>query len=175
MGLTYHYRFEAPAKTAASELETFLRGVERAAKRLGFGPTLVLNARFDTFERREFARRLTTGHLLESERLKGAVVIEPGQAWNHDCDEGECRLLPEQGVVLVLSEDGCETVFGFFRYPAALRDLNGRAFLDTGLGETWLFRDHLKSGDPRFRQIVKMFREAGYVEEENDEFAAASH
>jgi hypothetical protein len=163
----------APAETAARELEEFLRGVEREAKRLGFAPTMVLNARFDTAERKEFARRLTTGYLVESERLKGAVVIEPGQVWNHDCEDGECRVVPEQGVILVLTESGYETVFGFFRYPSALRDLNGRAFLETGLGGTWLFRDHIKSEDARFRQIVKMFREAGYVEEEHDEFATA--
>ena len=174
MGLTYHYQFKAPAKTTAGKLENFLRTVEQEAKRLRFGPTMVLNARFDTAERREFARRLTTGYLLESGRLKGAVVIEPGQTWSHDSEAGECRVIPEQGIVLVLSDGGSEIVFGFFRYPDALRDLNGREFLETGLGGAWMFRDHVKSGDPRFRQMVKMFGEAGYLEEEHDEFAAAA-
>jgi hypothetical protein len=174
MGLTYHFKFAAPAKTTAEELESFLRDVEREAKRLGFGPTMVLNAGFDTPERKEFARRLTTGHLLESDRLKGGVVIERGQAWYHDSTDGECRLVPERGVVLVLTDAGAEIVLGFFRYPDALRDLNGIAFLETGLGGAWLFQDHVKSGDPRFRQIVKIFRNAGYVQEEHDEFTAAT-
>jgi hypothetical protein len=174
MGLTYHFKFKAPAKTTATKLESFLRTVEREAKRLGFGPTMVLNARFDTPERREFARRLTTGHLVESEQLKGAVVIEPEQAWFHDSEAGECRLIPEQGVVLVLTDAGGEIVFGFFRYPDAVRDLNGKAFLETGLGGAWAFRDHVKSADPRFRQIVKMFAEAGYLGDEHDEFIAAA-
>src|SRR4051794_4658312 len=113
MGLTYHYKFRAPAKVTAGELETFFRGVDREGNGLGFGPTMVLNARFDTLERKEFARRLTTGHLIESERLRGAVVIEPGQAWHHDSGEGECRLVPEQAVVLVLTDAGGEIVLGF--------------------------------------------------------------
>jgi len=46
---------------------------------MGFRPTTVLEADFDTPERREFARRLTTGHRLESEKLKGVVVLREGQ------------------------------------------------------------------------------------------------
>ena len=174
MGLTYHYKFRAPAEKPAKELEAFLRSVETEAKRLGFALTMVLNARFDTNERREFVRRLTTGHLFSNERLKGAVVLQRGQVWDHDAIAGECRVIPEEGVVLVVTdEQGCEGVFGFFRYPDALRDLNGRASVETGLAGTWVFRDHTKSPDPRTRRIVKMFSDAGFLEEELDEFVAA--
>ena len=72
MALSFHFKFSAPAATSAVELEKFLKIVEKEAKRLGFDPTLVLNASFDSSEKREFARRLTTGQRIESEKLKGA-------------------------------------------------------------------------------------------------------
>ena len=58
MGLSYHFTLTAPAEAKSEELEQLLKGVERQAKKLGFKPTMVLNALFDTAERREFARRL---------------------------------------------------------------------------------------------------------------------
>lgn len=61
MGLSYHFTFTAPATKTAAELESFLKTVEPGARAMGFEPVLVLNAMFDTKERREFARRLTTG------------------------------------------------------------------------------------------------------------------
>ena len=72
MGLTYHFEFKAPATTTARELESFLRGVEQEAKAMGFRPTLILNAIFDSTERKQFARRLTTGLPVEDVRLTGA-------------------------------------------------------------------------------------------------------
>ena len=74
MGLTYHFEFKAPATTTAGELESFLRGVEQEAKAMGFRPTLVLNAVFDSTERKQFARLLTPGLRVEDARLKGADV-----------------------------------------------------------------------------------------------------
>ena len=68
-------------------------------------------------------------------------------------------------------EQGCETVFGFGRYPAALRDINGRELLKTEVGNRWYFRDFIDSPDQRFRKIVKRFADAGYLEAERDEFA----
>ena len=69
MGLTYHFTFSAPATVPADELLNFLRKVEKDAKKMGLRPTTVLEAEFDTPDRREFARRLMTGHRLESEKL----------------------------------------------------------------------------------------------------------
>ena len=127
MGLTYHFTFSAPASVMADELLNFLRKAEKDAKKMGFRPTTVLEAEFDTPERREFARRLTTGHRLESEKLKGVVVLREGQVWSHNPVHGDCRVIPERGVVLVVTDErGCETVFGFLQYPGALKDLNGR-------------------------------------------------
>ena len=58
MGLTFRFKFTAPASVPTTQLEKFLHGVEQAAQRLGFRPTLVINAPFDTPEHREFACRL---------------------------------------------------------------------------------------------------------------------
>jgi hypothetical protein len=50
MGLTYSFTFSAAASVTAAELERFLKSVEADAKRMGFGPTLVLGATFKTSE-----------------------------------------------------------------------------------------------------------------------------
>jgi hypothetical protein len=174
MGMTYHFTFSAPATVTADKLLKFLRKVEKDANQMGFRPTTVLEAAFDTPERREFARRLTTGPRLESEKLKGVVVLHEGQVWSHNPVHGDCRVIPERGVVLVVTDErGCETVFGFLKYPRALNDLNGRDAVPTGIGDRWIFRDFVDSPDPRFRKIVKRFADAGYVEAERDEFVAA--
>jgi len=67
MGLSYFYSFSAPATKTAAELEGFLRTVEKDAVKMGFNPTLVFNAPFDTKERWEFARWFTPGQKLESD------------------------------------------------------------------------------------------------------------
>ena len=171
MGLSYHFTFSAPATVTGNELLKFLRNVEKNAKKIGFKPTMVLLAEFDTPERRELARRLTTGHRLESDKLKGVVVLREGQVWSHNPVHGDCRVIPERGVVLVVTDErGNETVFGFLKYPVALKDLNGRDAVPTGIGDRWIFRDFVNSPDARFRKIVKWFAEAGYVEAERDEF-----
>ena len=119
MGLSFFYEFTAPAATPASELETFLRDVEREAKALGFEPTTVLNVPFNTPSRREFANRLGGNFTLQDERLKGIAIPAPGQLRSHDPESGECRLFPEHGVVLVVTDErGCEACFGFFKFPA---------------------------------------------------------
>ena len=64
MGLSYYYTLAAPATAGAEDLTAFLKGVEKEAQRMGFEPTLVLNATFDTPERRRFVRRLTTGFFI---------------------------------------------------------------------------------------------------------------
>ena len=141
---------------------------------MGFGPTMVLNAVFDNTERKQFARRLTSGLPVEDVRLKGADVPDDSRVWHLETANGLCRMPPLCGVLLVLTDErGCETILGFFRFPDTLRDTKGRIVAETGLGGAWYFRDHVKSGDPRFRRLVKSFAEAGYVEKEQDDFAGS--
>lgn len=173
MALSYHFRFTAPATATAAELEAFLKKVERLASKLGFAQTTVLNLAFDNPERRKFSRRLGGGFYLEDDRLKGVAMPSPEDATNHSPEAGSCRVIPERGVILVVvDEQGCETCFGFFRYPSAVRDINGRPLAETGVGDRWAYRNFVDSPDRRFRQIVGMFKEAGYMEEERDEYVA---
>jgi len=80
-------------------------------------------------------------------------------------------LLPTRGVLLLLTDDrGCETAFGFFQFAEAVKDIHGRTLAETGLAGRWYFRDFVDSPDPRFRNIVKQFASAGYLEAEQDEF-----
>lgn len=173
MGLTYHYKFTAPGNVAARKLQTFIRKVEIAAKKMGFDPTLVLNGKFDTPERRSFARRLTSGHPIEDERLKGVTLLDERSVWNYSPTIGTCRVIPEKAVLLLVKDEkGSETSFGFFRYPAQIKDINGKVLAETGLGDRWTFQEFIKTPDKRYRQIVKMFADAGYVEVETDDYAA---
>lgn len=174
MGLSYHYAFSAPATTPAAVLEDFLHDVEDDAKTLGFDPALVVDAAFDTPERQKFARQLTTGARLESDKLKGVVLLRDDQVWHHDLVSGSCRVIPKRGVVLVVTDaQKRETVFGFFQFPAALKDMNGKDVVTTHQGERWTFQNFVNSPDPRFRKIVKRFADAGYLDAERDEFVAA--
>jgi len=105
------------------------------------------------------------------DRLKGIPVPAPGQVWDVDPVTGECRVIPEHGVVLaVTDEHGHEACFGFLRYPRAILDIHGNPLVDNGLPEGWYFRDFLKTADPRIRQIVAAFREAGYVADEKHDY-----
>ena len=131
----------------------------------------VLDAAFDTAERQKFARQLTTGARLESEKLKGVVLLRDGQVWNHDAVTGCCRLIPKRGVMMVVTDaHKRETVFGFFQFPATLQDLNGKDVVTTHQGDRWTFQNFVNSPDSRFRQIVKRFTDAGYTDHEKDEF-----
>ena len=172
MGLSYHYKFCAPGAVTSETLGHFLHKVETDAKKMGFHPTAVVTATFANPQEQEFARRLTTGHRLKHPNLKGVVLLREGQVWSHDQVHGDCRIIPERGVVLVVTDErGCETIFGFLKYPGALKDLNDRDFLPTGIGDNWIFRDFVDSPDVRYRKIVKRFADAGYLESEHDEFA----
>ena len=171
MGLSYFYAFSAPANKTVAGLEAFLRTVEVRAKELGFAPTMVVNAKFDNRERQDFARRLTTGLKLNSDQLKGVVLLADGQVWSHEPNSGFCRVIPKQGVLLVITnERGHESIFGFFRYPETLKDLNGRGVIRTGAGNRWTFQDFVDSPDPRYRNIVKLFADDGFCDLERDEF-----
>lgn len=172
MGLSFFYEFTAPATTPASELETFLRDVEREANALGFNPTTVLNVPFNTPARREFANRLGSSFTLQDARLKGAAIPAPGQLRNHDPESGECRIFPAHGVVLVVTDEhGCEACFGFFKFQAHVTDIHGTILAETGLEGRWWFRDFVSSPDPRYRALVTNFSERGFVRSVKDEFA----
>ena len=172
MGLSYHFSFAAPALTPASTLEAFLKSVETDSKRWGFHPTLVINATFDTPQRKEFVRRLTTGLPVEDKRLQGVALPEHGTVWGHNQHLGTARVIPAQGVFLVVTDrQQCETIFGFFRYPDDIPDIHGKTIAQTGLKQRWVFRNFVDSPDPRFRDIVRRFADAGFVESVKDEYA----
>jgi hypothetical protein len=172
MGLSFYYEFTAPATTPASELETFLLEVQQFAKSLGFDSTTVLNVPFDTPERREFSKRLGGSMYAEDERLKGIAIPRKDQIRNHDPISGTARLIPEHGVVLVVTDEHrCETVFGFMQYPRQVTDIHGAVLAEPERGKAWAFRDFVDTPDPRYRQIVAKFRERGFVRKENDECA----
>ncbi len=172
MGLTYHYAFKAPVATTAATLEAFLRGVEAEAKSMGFGPTVVINGAFCSEEQRRFARLLTTGLRIEHDSLKGVTLLDPRQVWSHDPNDGSCRVIPKHGIVLVLTDNrGFESVFGFFAYPEALQDVNGKRIHAIPGKNQWTYSGFMKSPDRRYRTIVECFAKAGYLESANDEFA----
>jgi len=50
-------------------------------------------------------------------------------------------------------------------------DANQRVILKTGVAGRIGFEDFVDSPDERYRHIVKVFADAGYVEAEKDEFA----
>lgn len=167
------YAFSALADKTPAELESFLRIVELEAKRLGFAPTMVLKAVFETPTQQEFVRRLTLGLKVEDAKLKAVVLLGKGQVWSHNQAHGFCRVIPNQGVLLIVTNDkGHESAFGFFRYPAVLKDLIGRDVVKTGAGKRWMFNGFVDSPDPRYRAIMKLFAEAGYCDGERDEFVS---
>lgn len=173
MGLSYHFSFRAPAEVPAERLAAFLAEVEGDAKLLGFGPTLVVSGPFDTPERREFAKRVARGLPVEDERLAGADLA-PETCWSVGREGGWCRVAPEWGVFLVVTDRrGCETVFGFFRYPRTVRDRAGRDLAEVPGGGDWISGNFVDSPDPRYRAIVCRFAEAGWLESELDEFVPA--
>ena len=146
--------------------------MEQLAKSLGFNPTTVLNVLFDTMERRKFARRLGGSFTVHDERLKGVALPAEGQVRDHDPVSGECRLIPERGVVLVLTDErGCESCFGFFKFPEKILDIHGKIIAKTGFDCAWAYRDFVDSPDPRYRKIVEQFEAAGFAKQVKDEFA----
>lgn len=172
MGLSYHFTLSAPASVTAAALEQFLKRVETKAQLLGLQPTMVLNAVFDTAARREFARRLTTGLFIEDARLSGLVFPASDQLWSHDAIGGSCRVMPTQAVVLVVTDEHeRECCFGLFQYPEEILDIHGKTIASTGLSGCWLQREFIDSSDQRYREIMSMFADAGFLDSVKDEFA----
>jgi hypothetical protein len=173
MALTYHFGFAAPAAKTAEELEEFLLNVEGDARLMGFAPTVVVNGPFDTPERREFARRTARGLVVEDSRLAGVELAEDA-CWSRGDASGFCRLAPEHGVFLVVTDaQQRESVFGFFRHPRVIRDRTGRTVMEVPDGGAWVSGGFVCSPDHRYRAIVRRFAEAGYLKSEHDEFEAA--
>jgi hypothetical protein len=172
MGLTYRFTFTAPATTTAAELEKFLKSVESDAQAIGFKPTQLFQATFDTKGRRDFARRIRTMYRLTDDRLKGVVIPAENQVWRHDSNSGDCWILPELAVVLVVTDERqMETVFAFARYSETLNDMNGRPLLRIPVGGRWYFSDFIQTPDPRYRKLVNRFAEAGNLESVSDDFS----
>lgn len=172
MGLTFRFTFTAPATKTAAELEQFLKTVETDAQVMGLKPTTVLRATFGTKEQKDLARRIRMTHKLSDDRLKGLVLPSEEQVSKFDSNSGDCWVLPEQAVVLVVTnEKHHETVFGFAVYPTTLNDINNRPLLGIPVGGRWYFSDFVQTPDPRYRKIVNRFAEAGYVESVSDGFA----
>jgi hypothetical protein len=170
VGLTYHFSLRAPGKTPAEELAEFLESVEGDARLLGFHPTIVINGPFDAAERREFAKRVARGLVVEDNRLRG-VEFADGTCWNFGTGSGYCRLAPEHGVILVVTDErGNESVFGFFRYPRTIRDRAGREIMPVPGDGDWVHGSFVDSPDQRYRAIVRRFAAAGWMASELDEF-----
>jgi hypothetical protein len=173
MGLSYHYSFRAPASVNPEVLVDFLRGVEGDAALMGFAPTVVITGPFDTPERRNFARRVARGLVVEDPRLMG-VDLPKENYWSYYPQSGVCRLAPVEGALLVVTDErGMETVFGFYRFPEVIADRAGRKIMDVLLPGEWSSGCFVDSPDPRYRAIVRRFREAGYLHRELDEFVPA--
>jgi hypothetical protein len=171
MALSYYYTFSAPKSIPSLKLESFLNAVEAHAKKMGFNPSIVMNALFATDDQRKFVRRITSGLLISDERLKGATLLDGSRVWNYDRERGECRVIPEKGVILVVTDEhGCETAFGFLWYPDTLLDLNGKELAAMPHQGRWFFHDFVDTPDKRYRTIVKMFANEGYLESEKDEY-----
>ena len=168
MSLKYHYEFTASASVTAAELEEFLHSVQKSAESLGFDPTLVLNVPFDTDDRRNLARRIGGMFTFADERLKGAKLQNPAVACRFDPNFGDCRVFPEHGVVLVVTNDrGEEACFGFFKFPGSIKTSRGE--IPTA-ADGWRFSDFVQSPDRRYREIVLQFAQAGFLKSESDEF-----
>ncbi len=175
MGLSYHFSFQADTSQTAGELAEFLRTVEGDAKLMGFGPTVVIDGPFDSPERREFARRVARPLTVEDPRLAGAELPD-GLCWSFIPQAGICRLAPEYGVLLVVTDErGTESVFGFLRFPRLIRDRSGRTIMSVPQAEGWSFGGFVDSPDPRYRAIVRRFRDGGFVASELDEFVPAEN
>ena len=172
MALSYHFSLSASGSESATALERFLRKVEVNAKEMGFHPTMVLSAAFDTRNRRDFARRLTSGLFLEDPRLIGIVTPAKDQLWSHDPLSGVCRVMPKSAVVLIVTDaNGTEVCVGFFQFPEQIIDIHGKVIASTGMQGRWIQRDFVDSPDPRYRKLIRVFAESGFLESEEDEYA----
>lgn len=72
--------------------------------------------------------------------------------------------------MLVLThESGIETVFGFLQFDHRILNSEGRILLELD-DRDWQFGSFVDSPDPRYREIVDLFRKADYLETVLDEW-----
>lgn len=74
----------------------------------------------------------------------------------------------------VTDESGCETLFGFFQFSEVVKDSAGKIVAESRLAGRWHFEQFIDSPDPRFRAIVRLFAEAGYLASEREEYHPAA-
>jgi hypothetical protein len=74
---------------------------------------------------------------------------------------------------VVTNERGVEMVFGFFRYPTVIKADSGKELMPMPTGAAWIFSEFLKSPDPRYRAIIRLFKDAGYLSLEHDDYGVA--
>jgi hypothetical protein len=173
MAFNYFYTFSAPKSVPVWELEMFLKKVEREAQALGFTRTKVVSALYTAIDEINFTRKITVGLVVDDPRLRGVTLRGAANLLIHDPKRGECRVLPEKGVILVTTDTpGREVVFGFLWYPDTLIDLSSKEVASVPHQGRWYFHDFVESPDKRYRTIVKMFADAGYLESSRDEYAA---
>ncbi len=172
---TYEFCFVAEATETEDELLIFLKRVAAKARELGFHAKV-----FSTVcDNRRFRPQvlLYTQCLLHVEHpaLKGIKAIRAADATDFDSARGTCGLWPRKNLLLLLSgtegdrENG-NTCFGFMQWPEVIRDSHGRPVVATGVDGKWVFINQLSSPDPRYREIVRMFGEAGYLNYVKDGF-----
>ena len=168
--MAYAFTLRAPASVAAIDLQRFLMSVEDEAQAIGFEPTLTFGLEFKSRKQRVIASRLRIWFPIAADKLKGATPRRE-QVLDWQPPAGRWRVLPDEAQILVLvNEAGAETAFGFGLYPETLNDANGHPLLKIPVGGRWHFSGVIKSPDPRYRNIVKRFSAAGYVEAESDDF-----
>ena len=172
MAFNYFYTFSAPKSIPAWELELFLKGVEREAKSMAFARTTVISGPFAAIDQGRFNRKITVGLVVDDPKLRGVTLLGAANLLIHDPVRGECRVLPEKGVILVTTDTpGREVVFGFLWYPDVLVDVNRKELAPVPHQGRWFFHDFVESPDKRYRAIVKLFADAGYLESVHDEYA----
>ncbi len=138
---------------------------------MGFAPTIVVNGPIDNQPRRDFARRIARGLVIEDTRLIGHNLSKE-MCWSYGASTGYCRLAPIYGVFLVVTDsDARETAFGFFRYPEVIQDISGGVLMAVPGDGDWISGNFVNSPDSRYRAIVRRFRDGGYLASEHDEFA----
>ena len=194
----YQFCFVAGATETEDTLLAFLSRVRAKARELGFDARVISEV-WDSRMNRKGSWLYNTGVVVVKDKaLKGLKGIRAADATNFDPQMGTCDLWPKQGLLLLVSEtdspgkaefkakvtildfppvsDTEERVskptvcFGFMRWPDVVRNSHGRPVADTGTKGKWIFINRVTSPDPRYREIVKMFGEAGYLQSVLDEF-----
>jgi hypothetical protein len=107
---------------------------------------------------------------------KCLIGINPpeGLCWTVIPAAGIVRLAPTYCAILVVTDArGTESVFGFLRFPAEVRNRQGVAVMPMPGPGVRRFGSFIDSPDRRYRKLVGRFRGAGYLESELNEYVPA--